>query len=101
MSLLSVTSGSLDRLMEPMLSQGNRFCNEATLCFTRLLLQVKLVDLNVKLALQNVTGIYSMGEYSPGCFAAAKEEEPSPQPTAGWDERTRLLKVVPSLSYQL
>lgn len=55
--------------MEPVFSQGNRFCNEITLCFTRLLLQVKPLDLNVKLALQNVTGIYSTGEYSPGCFS--------------------------------
>lgn len=81
--------------MEPVFSQGNRFCNETTLCFTRPLLQVKPLDLNVKLALQNVAGIYSTGEYSPGCFSAAKAEEPSPHLTAGLDERTRLLKVVP------
>lgn len=82
--------------MEPVFSQGNRFCNEITLCFTRPLLQVKPLDLNVKLALQNVTGIYFTGGIFPWLLLrAAKAEEPSPHLTAGLEERTRLLKVIP------
>lgn len=99
MSLLfyTVTSSSLDLLMVPVFSQGNRFYNETALSFLFVCLFyqtaiiVKPVDLSVKLALQNVTGVYSVWEWSLGYFSTAKGETPSPQPTAGWDEGTCLL----------